>query len=75
MPPRSSEVAPRLLVWTLVVGLALFFASVYLSDGMPSPYGICYASRGRPIPCAAEKQNGPATNRRQPAALLPVATP
>ena len=73
--PRSSEVAPRLLVWTLLAGVLLFLASAYLDDGMPSPYGICYASRGRPIPCKTEKHNGPATHRRQPAALLPVATP
>jgi hypothetical protein len=75
LPSRPSEVAPRVLVWILVAGLAVFFASVYFDDGMPSPYGLCYAGRGRPIPCEVQKKNGPATNRRQPASLLPVATP
>jgi len=67
--------APSVLVWTLLLSIALFFASVYFDDGQPSPYGVCYASRGRPIPCEVQRQNGPATNRRQPASLLPVARP
>jgi len=76
LPSRASGVAPRLLVWTLLAGLALFFASVYFDDGLPSPYGVCYAGRGRPVPCKIDpqKQNGPATHRRQPASLLPVTT-
>ena len=37
LPSWSSDVAPRLLVWTLVAALALFFARVYFDDGLPSP--------------------------------------
>ena len=54
--PRTSGVAPALLVWTLVLAFIAFLAATYLSDGMPSPYGVCYAGRGRPIPC--EIKNG-----------------
>ena len=45
------EKLPRAFVWTLLAAIVAFFAVTYLADGKPSPYGICYASRGVTKPC------------------------
>ena len=60
------EHLPRALSWVLLAAMAAFFAYVYLADGLPSPYGICYASRGHPIPC------GPVTAKAMAVKTLPV---
>lgn len=46
---------PRVVVWALLGAIAVAFAVVYLADGKPSPYGLCYASRGRTKPCEDAK--------------------
>jgi hypothetical protein len=62
------EHAPRALSWALLAAMLAFFAWTYLADGKPSPYGICYASRGVTKPC------GPVTAKAVDAVALPVAT-
>ena len=61
------EHLPRAFSWALIGALAAFFAWTYLADGLPSPYGICYASRGVTKPC------GPVTAKAADAKALPIA--
>ena len=63
------EYAPRALSWALLAAMAAFFAWAYLADGLPSPYGLCYASRGVTKPC------GPVTAKAADAKALPVQRP
>lgn len=63
------ERAPRAASWLLLAAIAAFFGWAYLSNQQPSPYGSCYASRGRPIPC------GPVTTKAVDTKTLPVQRP
>ena len=53
VPPiaPAARWAPTVLTWSLLITVAILFAWVYVANPQPSPYGLCYASRGRPIPC------------------------
>ena len=52
---RASRWLPVLAVWIVIVAIATAFAVTYLDDGQPGPYGVCYESRGHPIPCELKK--------------------
>ena len=63
------DTAPRAFSWLLLAALAAFFAYTYLADGLPSPYGLCYESRGVTKPC------GPVEAKAVDAKALPVQRP
>jgi len=73
--PRLTRVAPVALTWALALAIAVLFALTYLADGLPSPYGVCYASRGRPIPCEVKSGARVTPASEPPASLRPVLRP
>lgn len=48
---RLWRLAPSLMALLLLAGAAAVIASTYFGHS-PSPYGACYRSDGRAVPCA-----------------------
>lgn len=46
------QYTPVILTLALLLAFASVFARSFFGDG-PSPYGTCYASNGRAVPCKA----------------------
>jgi len=47
---------PTIATWVLLLAVVLLLGWVYVANSQPSPYGMCYESRGRPIPCELVKK-------------------
>ena len=48
---RLIQWTPRVLVWVLLLAIVWFVGWSYFSNPKDGPYGTCYESRGRPMPC------------------------
>jgi hypothetical protein len=48
---RLHEWAPRVLVWLILLAILYSVGWSYFSNPKDGPYGTCYESRGRPMPC------------------------
>ena len=53
---RGARLIPAVLTWILLLAVVAFLGWSYLANPKPSPYGLCYASRGRPMPCEMVKR-------------------
>ena len=52
----AAQWVARLVSWVLLLAIAIGLAWAYLANPQPSPYGSCYAARGRPMPCELVKK-------------------
>ena len=48
---RAVQWTPRVAVWVLLLAILYSIGWSYFSDPKDGPYGVCYESRGRPMPC------------------------
>ncbi|MEX2153269.1 MAG: hypothetical protein WD825_08010 [Gemmatimonadaceae bacterium] len=53
---RAVRWMPTVLTWALLLAVVLVLGWSYLANPQPSPYGMCYAARGRPMPCELVKK-------------------
>jgi hypothetical protein len=42
---------PRIVVWLVLLAILYSVGWSYFSNPKDGPYGTCYESRGRPMPC------------------------
>jgi hypothetical protein len=48
---RAAEWTPRVLVWLVLLAILAGIGYSYVDNPKDGPYGVCYESRGRPMPC------------------------
>ena len=48
---RNARWVPVVLTWMLLASVIAVFAWSLLSNPKPGPYGVCYASNRRAVPC------------------------